>query len=597
MAAQQCGRPGATFEDLLVDWNVANYVDDPRRYNGRYGYNETEFMEPMSESADDKVTAYPHSGSGTVQRHAAWYAAFKATAPQKGDVIVNFSASSGTMKVFLAGTPTQKGAFAEVKEIALSGGKGTATLAGLGLGFKDIGLVVAGIAQGSFTYDVDLIGATNGTVSGRVLDQNFASVAGATVFAYQNGTSTLVAQTTSDGSGSYGFPSIKAGKYDLVGNKTGYADGAANGLNLVGGGAVTQDIRLRKLGPQDQPGTVKGVTKDTSSAPLSGASVKAYKPGDRTNPLAQATSSGNGEYSVSIAAGSYDLVGSLAGYKDSEVLNLAVAAGAVTAQDIILKPDAPDGTVTGSVKERPGGAALSGAEVAGYVGGSKIGSATSDGSGAYSLGLPPGTYDIKATKSGYLAVSAPSVVVESGKGITLDFELERSGSQPGKGTMKVTVRDPAGAPVPGASLQVRGPSSRNGATAPDGTAEFLDLSPGPYDVTASAAGTKPGSKKATVQPDSRIDVEIILEPEAAPPPPSGSILDLKVGGVPVVGLVAALLLLLILLAVLLPRILKRGVACPNCGHQNPRNADMCTKCAAALPRGPPPGPAPPTGRS
>jgi hypothetical protein len=597
MAAQQCGNSGATFDTLLTDWEVANYVDDPRVPGGKYGYNETKFMEPMSESADAKVDTYPYSGSGSVQKHAAWYARFTLKPPAKGDLFLNFTVSSGTMRVFLAGTPTQASAVAEVKEITISGGKGSGSLAGLGLGFKDIGLVVSGIAQGSFTFEATTNTPTNGTISGRTIDQNFANVAGANVFAYQNGTSNLVAQTTSDASGNYAFPSIKAGRYDLVGNKTGYADGRTNNVDLVGGASASANIQMRKFGPQDQPGTVKGITKDTAAAPLGNVAVFAYKPGDRTNPVGQTTSSASGDYSLTLAGGPYDLVGRLAGYKDSEVLNVQVPAGSSIAQDIVMRPDVPDGTVSGTVKEKASGAGMQNVEVAGYVGATRVGFVLSDASGAYSLGLPPGTYEVKASKAGYVTVTVAGLKVESSKTLAQEFELEKSASQPGKGTLVVTVKDEAGAGIGGASLQVKGPSSRTGATAADGTATFTDLSPGNYEVSATAPGFKVASTTKVVQKDDVATATIVMKKEeGVGVPPGGSILDLQVGGVPLVGLLAAALVLVIVLGLLLPRLLRRGEKCHVCGFTNLRGAQICGSCAAPQARGAPQGPVPPTGK-
>ncbi len=83
-------------------------------------------------------------------------------------------------------------------------------------------------------------------------------------------------------------------------------------------------------------------------------------------------------------------------------------------------PPAETGTVSGTVTAT-GGGAISGATVT-VEGTGK--SATTDGSGAYSIGeVPVGTYTVSASAEGYESGSVPGVEVASGGTTTVDFEL------------------------------------------------------------------------------------------------------------------------------------------------------------------------------
>lgn len=81
----------------------------------------------------------------------------------------------------------------------------------------------------------------------------------------------------------------------------------------------------------------------------------------------------------------------------------------------------PHGIVTGTVTD--GSAPLASAQVkAGDV------TATTDGQGHYSLSVPPGTYEVSASKFGYTAKTASDVQVGDGQTVTEDFALTAKAS-------------------------------------------------------------------------------------------------------------------------------------------------------------------------
>ena len=48
---------GLTFDDVFADWVIANYLDDPKLDDGRYGYERDE-VQPMALDANIVATRY-----------------------------------------------------------------------------------------------------------------------------------------------------------------------------------------------------------------------------------------------------------------------------------------------------------------------------------------------------------------------------------------------------------------------------------------------------------------------------------------------------------------------------------------------------------
>jgi hypothetical protein len=93
--------PERRFEDLFADWVVANYVDDPKLGDGRYGYAGLRLEEPELAAHHD---AYPVRQQATVHQYAADYILLDGT----GDVTVEFS---GSLVVPLVGNEAYSGQY------------------------------------------------------------------------------------------------------------------------------------------------------------------------------------------------------------------------------------------------------------------------------------------------------------------------------------------------------------------------------------------------------------------------------------------------------------------------------------------------------
>ena len=90
---------GLQFEDVFRDWVVANYLDDPRADDGKYGYKDLDIRAATAES----LPTLPAMLAGDVRQFAAQY--IEVTA-QASEALLSFT---GTTQVSLLGVPAHSG--------------------------------------------------------------------------------------------------------------------------------------------------------------------------------------------------------------------------------------------------------------------------------------------------------------------------------------------------------------------------------------------------------------------------------------------------------------------------------------------------------
>ena len=76
-------KPGMTVEDLFADWQIANYLNDPKIGDGQFAYKDLKFNKPRVERTIDQ---FPFTLDGTVNHWASQYFILKG----QRDVTVNF---------------------------------------------------------------------------------------------------------------------------------------------------------------------------------------------------------------------------------------------------------------------------------------------------------------------------------------------------------------------------------------------------------------------------------------------------------------------------------------------------------------------------
>jgi hypothetical protein len=185
-------------------------------------------------------------------------------------------------------------------------------------------------------------------------------------------------------------------------------------LNAVPAG-TTWNCQFDKLeivgsGPT---GTISGYVKDNNNNPISGATVQ-------TNTGGYSTTSGpDGSYTLSdVAVGTYNVTASKSGYQSQTQNNVSVSANQTTTVNFSLTPTT--GTISGYVRNAAG-VGIAGATVQTNTGGY---STTTQSDGSYTLSnVAPGTYNVTASKTGWLSQTNNGVSVSAGQTTTSNFTL------------------------------------------------------------------------------------------------------------------------------------------------------------------------------
>ena len=158
-------------------------------------------------------------------------------------------------------------------------------------------------------------------------------------------------------------------------------------------------------------GTLTGTVRDASNNPLAGVAVK------NTAGLQSVVTNASGVYTMMLPAGTYAIEYSKYAYTTQTISGIGIVVNNTTTQNVILQT-APTGIVSGIVTSCAGGPAV-GATV--EILNASVTPATTDGSGYYSITLPQGTYNMKASGSGCGSQTVNGVIV--GATATQNFTL------------------------------------------------------------------------------------------------------------------------------------------------------------------------------
>jgi YD repeat-containing protein len=193
-------------------------------------------------------------------------------------------------------------------------------------------MTVRGQASNALTFTV----VTTGTLSGTITRTSGGSaLPGATVQAVLTGT--IVATASSGADGSYAFPTLQPGTYDLRVLATGYSSEVRSGT------AVTINVTTTVNVAMSQPGGISGrVTQADGTTPLVGAAVTLFLNGLEKG---SASTNASGDYAVTgLHPGSYTVRAANVGSRTHE--QGALVSENVTTTANISLDGAPVGPVT-----------------------------------------------------------------------------------------------------------------------------------------------------------------------------------------------------------------------------------------------------------
>lgn len=216
-------------------------------------------------------------------------------------------------------------------------------------------------------------------------------------------------------------------------------------------------------------GTIAGTVTSSTGTALAGATITA---GSVT-----ATSAANGSYTLPIAAGTYNVTCTKTGYTSQTQNNIVVTSSQTTTLNFSMVAIPPaNGIIAGTVTSATGTPLVGATITAGTQ------TATSTATGAYTLSIAPGTYNVTCTQTGYVSQTINNVIVTSNQTTTQNFSL--AAVPPPNGTISGTVLNASSTPVAGAIItagSVTATSQTNGTYT-------LSIAPGTYSVTCTSTG-------------------------------------------------------------------------------------------------------------
>ncbi|BDV42858.1 hypothetical protein GURASL_17810 [Geotalea uraniireducens] len=168
------------------------------------------------------------------------------------------------------------------------------------------------------------------------------------------------------------------------------------------------------------------------------------------------------------------------------VCSLFIASGGLAATS-------STGTLTGKVTISGSRTAIAGAAIK-AVGSTGTYTATTGTTGSYSMALPPATYTVTCSATGYNTATA-SAVLKAGVKTVVNFAL--TAATVTTGTLTGTVTDSAGAAIAGATVATS-TGGYSATTNSSGAYTIAAITAGTYDVTCTATGYTAQSKPATI---------------------------------------------------------------------------------------------------
>jgi thermitase len=265
-----------------------------------------------------------------------------------------------------------------------------------------------GIINASSSVAGTLRAAANGAMAGQIVNASSppAPVSGAQI--------TVNSQTiTTDSTGLYRFGTLPAGTYSVTVVATGFTTQSLS-ATVVPGADTSFTVAMGVA-----YGKFTGAVTD-QGAGVSGAIVQALSGGLIT---AVAVADLNGQYTLWVPGGTYDVRASAIGRITTTVSALTVSAGGTTSANLNLPRL---GTIAGSVRDgnlNP----VANAQLLVTGGGFSAGAAT-DGNGNYSLpGIPSGTqYAVTATATGFPASTQNGITVSADVTSNVNFTMVSS---------------------------------------------------------------------------------------------------------------------------------------------------------------------------
>ncbi|MEA5409538.1 carboxypeptidase-like regulatory domain-containing protein [Haloarculaceae archaeon H-GB2-1] len=260
--------------------------------------------------------------------------------------------------------------------------------------------------------------AQAGTIQGTVTNDSGSALSGMDVIAWNQSQGQQVDSTRTDANGDYSL-GVPAGTYDVFAfdqPPETYEHAAAFRVSVSKGATVTEDLTMSKAPPS---GTLTGTVVDPDGNPVSGASIEAVD-STYTN-FESTTTDAQGQFSVSVPEGTYEVTASASGYANAVQTEVNVTGNAQTTTRLQLAQAAyVEGTVTNT------NGPVQNVVVMADGGDGEPTFTQTDANGEYNLTVAPGQ-DYQVTVFAQGQTAAPQTASPSaGTSETADFSLQKT---------------------------------------------------------------------------------------------------------------------------------------------------------------------------
>ncbi|WP_394176431.1 carboxypeptidase regulatory-like domain-containing protein [Guptibacillus hwajinpoensis] len=331
------------------------------------------------------------------------------------------------------------------------------------------------INSGSITRKDVFLTELLGNIDGTVTNSSGGAISNATLLLIDSAGNVLDEQTT-NASGAYTFPSIKAGSYTLTVSVSGFQS-AEEGVIVESNDTSTVNFVL-----EPNPGNVQGSVTNTSGDPINEALVEVLNVAGMV--VARTLTLPSGEYTINdLAPGSYQLRVSKDLFRTT-VLGFNLTAGETKTINVELGSN--PGSLSGVVRDSSTLDPLPDTTIqVTDERGVTVGQALTNGSGLYEINnLPPGIYNVTFVSEGYGSLTVGTKIL-SNQTTELNVELDQL-----VGGITGTITDSNGNTLSGAIIEVFFNNVHIATATSDnnGLYRINNLSPGFYTINASKMG-------------------------------------------------------------------------------------------------------------
>ena len=287
--------------------------------------------------------------------------------------------------------------------------------------------VTLGLDEQKNLSDPFILTNDQATVSGTIFNEDGDAVSRATV-RITNGSQEDEVQ--SNGSGAYQF-TVSSGSWTLSVEKIGFVKPEDETVSLSTGDILqSQDFTLMGNANQVTGFVRERITNEDGSTGLSPFGNVEVRAIPSVGTVISTTTTGNGQYTLSLKSGSYSIVAVEENYASNQEreLVIGIAVGeTISGMDFEMVPNAS--SVSGTVS-LPNGNGVSDATVTV----SNVGTTQTNSSGYYSMSVPNGSHELSVNKTGLVSPSPKTVSLSAGQDLTgINFEMTpNAGSISGK---------------------------------------------------------------------------------------------------------------------------------------------------------------------